>query len=232
MSRLDQLADLQAIDIRIDEQARARREAEALLANNSALVSFHQTLAETTAHAKEIRARLTSLELEANGIEEHIKTVESRLYDGRTSNPKELSGLEQDSVMLKRRKSEVEDRMLEAMAELETVEMAERSGRQALEQAAGARSGAVTRATVAIESIDATTAKLRDSRQHISTLLVPADLAIYENLRTEKKGRAVAHIKGSSCEMCGFSIPSGVASRARVSQELEFCSNCGRILIP
>jgi predicted nucleic acid-binding Zn-ribbon protein len=55
---------------------------------------------------------------------------------------------------------------------------------------------------------------------------------VYEGLIKSKKGRAVAHIKGAACSACGFAIPSGLASRARVGEELVFCVNCERILVP
>lgn len=232
MNRLDQLAELQSIDMRIDENSRARREAEAVIKNNSALAPLQQSLAAGAAESKETRARLVALELEVKGIEDNIKMVESRLYDGRTSNPKELSGLEQDEEMLKRHKAQVEDLMLEEMARLETLERAERATRDALVKASGERSGAVIHATDTLANLDAGAAKLRQSREALLSRLPPGDVGIYENLRREKKGRAVSRLRGPACEVCGFSLPSGVLSRVRVGQEIEFCSNCGRILIP
>lgn len=232
MNRLDQLAELQTIDMRIDENSRARREAEAVIGNDSALSGLHQALASGATQTKEARARLAILELEVKSIEVNIKTVEERLYDGRTSNPKELSGLEQDVVMLKRHKAQVEDTLLDAMVRLEALEDAERANRDALGKASGERAGAVMRATESMAGLEAASAKLIKSREAVVARVAPGDVTIYENLRREKKGRAVSHLRGPACEACGFSLPSGVLSRVKVGQEIEFCSNCGRILIP
>jgi predicted nucleic acid-binding Zn-ribbon protein len=231
MIHLDRLVDLQAIDIRIEENARSRREAEASLADESSLDASHAALDNSDRHANEIRARLRSLELEANGIGDQIKTVEARLYDGRTINPKELSGLEQDAEMLKRRKNEVEDRMLDAMGELETAETTHGTNRSVFDRVSAERSAVTAHARAELAELEEAAFRLRRAREQLCAQIAPTDLTIYENLRREKKGRALAHIKGSSCEACGFSLPSGLASRARFSKELEFCNNCGRILI-
>jgi uncharacterized protein len=231
MNRFDLLAQIQDVDIRIEENNRSRREAEARLSDSTTLDASQQAVADAEHRAHEIQTRLRSLELEANGIGDKIKAVESRLYDGRTSNPKELSGLEQDAEMLKRRKNEVEDQELEAMAQLEAAEAARARNREILEKVSAEMTTVASRARLTLEELRAADAKLTSTRQHLCSQIPAADLTIYENLRREKKGRALAHIKGPACEACGFSVPSGLASRVRMGQEMEFCSNCGRILI-
>ena len=231
MNRFDQLTEIQSIDMRIEENIRSRREAETRLGDKETLVASQKSLEETNRIVNEIRARLRSLELEENGMGDKIKEVEARLYDGRTNNPKELSGLEQDDEMLKRRRNEVEDKMLEAMVQLETAEAENSRNRAVLDQVSAETSGAAAHARVELEDLEAAAAKLSLAREQLCARIAPADLAIYENLRREKKGRVLVHIKGSACEVCGFSVPSGLASRVRVGNEIEFCSNCGRILI-
>lgn len=231
MNRFDQLTELQSIDIRIDENLKSRREVEARLNDEGGLAASKGTVDLTDRHAHEIRARIRAMELEVKGVDDKIKEVLGRLYDGRTSNPKELSGLEQDVEMLRRRKREIEDQMLEAMVELEAVEAELSTDRAGLEKVTAETTNALDHARAELEILTATAAKLSDARAHLCSLVSPSDLTIYESLRHEKKGRALAHIKGSSCDVCGFSVPSGLASRVRVGQQLEFCSNCGRILL-
>jgi uncharacterized protein len=231
MNRLDLIAQLQEIDIRIEENDHARREAEGHLTEQARLVASQQLVDEAERRTHEIRTRLRSLELEETGIGERIKGVESRLYDGRTSNPKELSGLELDAEMLKRRKTETEDQELEAMAMLEASETALRINREALERISSEVSAAAARARLVLEDLHKAYVKLSSARGQLRARISPADLRLYDDLRSEKKGRALAHIRGSACEACGFSVPSGLASRVHMGQEMEFCSNCGRILV-
>ncbi len=231
MTRLDLLNELQTLDIRIDENLRARRELEADLANDSSVAAARDQFKAAAGLAEELRARLRSLELEAKGIDDHIKQVDARLYGGQVTNPKELSGLERDSQMLKRRKSELEDRMLEVMGELEMRETAASEQRRVLDRVAATRSDATVRDQARIEELEATASKLEAARAQLRSRISPADLQLYDELVRAKRGRAVARIKGDACSACGFGVPSGVASRARLG-ELSFCTNCGRILVP
>ncbi len=232
MNRLDLLTELYAIDMRIDGSSRAQRQAEAHLADDAEVVAAQQAVDVTTQQVHELRARLRSLELEVDGLGDKIKGVDTRLYDGRVSSPKELRGLEQDEVMLKRRKSEVEDRMLELMAQLETAEAALTAQRTTLDRISADRSASTARDRNAIEELGSEADKLKHAREQLSAQIAPGDLATYESLRRDKKGRALARMKGAACEACGYALPSGLASRVRMGQELSFCVNCGRILIP
>jgi predicted nucleic acid-binding Zn-ribbon protein len=232
MSRLDLLAELQAIDIRIAENSRTEREVNQRLVDDVELVTAQQAVDAAVIHANEIRARLRSLELEVNGIIDKIKTVDARLYGGLITNPKELTGLEQDELMLKRRKSEVEDQMLEAMSQQESTEAALAGHRADLERISADRSTSTARDQAALQVLKSTGDRVNRAREQLCAQIEPGDLALYESLRRDKKGRALSRMKGTACEMCGFSVPSGLASRARVGQELSLCPNCGRILVP
>jgi predicted nucleic acid-binding Zn-ribbon protein len=56
--------------------------------------------------------------------------------------------------------------------------------------------------------------------------------AIYDRLRLEKAGRAVAKLENASCMACGVILSSGEAQHARAQAMfgLAYCANCGRIL--
>ena len=60
----------------------------------------------------------------------------------------------------------------------------------------------------------------------------PEHLQIYDGLRRDKKGRAVAVMKGKSCSACGYEVPSGLIARVKNGTDLVYCSNCLRILLP
>lgn len=232
MNRLDQIAELQSLDIRIEENARSRREAEKRIDDQSSVLDSREAVDQTERKLREIRTRVKSFELEASGIGEKLRGVEKRLYDGRTSNPKELEGLEADSQMLKRNKSDVEDRLLDTMAEQEEAEAILASEQSLLEKATTEASASTARARRDLEEIENRETKLKSDRERLRAQITPEDLSLYEGLRREKKGHAVARLKGSACDGCGCSLPSGLLSRVRVGRDIEFCNNCGRILVP
>jgi predicted nucleic acid-binding Zn-ribbon protein len=232
MTRLDLLRELQDIDTRIADNARTRQEISARLADDSATRAVQAEFdnAQRALHAQ--RAQLRALEMQADAYAEKIKGVDARLYGGTVSNPKELSGLNQDEQMLKRRKNEVEDQMLDTMAAIETAERAVNEKRAALEKTQQLRAASNARDEHALRELEKRAAELAHAREQIIQHLNADDARVYENLRREIKGRAVARIKGVSCSACGYEVPNAIASRARVGEELAFCVNCGRILVP
>ncbi len=230
MNRLDLLSELQTLDLRLEENRRLQQQAESRLADDSALATARAEFEAARRQADGIRARLGSLELETGTIDDKIKNVDARLYGGKIGNPKELSGLEQDELMLKRRKSEVEDRMLEVMAELETAEVLVRAKRVALEKISAARATSNAQDQTKLAELKTAAEKLNTAREQLRAQIAPPDRQVYDDLLRTKKGRAIVHIKSNSCPMCGFGVPSGQASRIRLG-ELEFCTNCGRVLV-
>ncbi len=232
MNRLDLLAELQNLDTRIEENAQARKQLETRLGDQTAVATAREATAEAGRQEHDLRTRLHNLELEVKSLEEQIRGVGARLYGGRVTNAKELSGLTRDEEMLKRQKGELEDRMLELMAQIEMVEKVTRERQDSLTKISAARAHENDQDSARLAVLQSTAAQLVQDRERVRARIPPDDLGTYDGLYRSKKGRAVAHVKGTSCAACGYAIPSGLASRVRVGEELVFCVNCGRILVP
>ncbi len=231
MNRLTLLDELQTLDIRIEENLHARKQLEAHLADETTVDAGQKAYDAATRQEHDLRAGLRNLELEVKGLDDQIRQVDGRLYGGKVTNAKELSGLNRDEDMLKRHKGELEDKMLELMARLETAEAAVAAQRANLDHLKTTRVAETNHDRAKLQTLEATAAQLDQARRDLRTQIPIADLQVYDALYQSKRGRAIAHIKGSSCAACGYAIPSGIASRARVGEELVFCVNCDRILI-
>ena len=231
MNRLEILNTLQMVEIQIEENRQARRDLQARLADDSALAGAKNALEASKRQTFDQRARLRTLELEADGLEERVKGIDARLYGGHVSNAKELSNLEQEGAMLKRQKSELEDRMLELMAAIEGAEANVQARNGEFERISNERSILVTHARAGLQELENEMEKLLALRDQYRAQIAPADLQVYDILAAEKKQHPVARLKGTVCNTCGFQVPSGLASRTRMG-ELAFCANCGRILVP
>ena len=55
-------------------------------------------------------------------------------------------------------------------------------------------------------------------------------LSRYEAIRRTKQGRAVSKVEQSSCQWCRVILTPSELQRVRINNELQTCSNCGRIL--
>lgn len=232
MNQITLLVELQNLDTRIDDNAAPRTQLEKKLADASAVELARAAVQDANQHATELQGTLRGLELEARGLEDKLKQVNARLYDGRITNPKELDGLNRDQEMLAKQKRELEDRELALMEQVEASENVVKDKRAAHEKISAQTSSENERARTALHELETTSAGLTQKRDALRAQLPPATLVLYDDLRRTKKGRAVALLKGSNCSGCGNEVPSGLLSRVKHGDELVFCVNCGRILAP
>jgi predicted nucleic acid-binding Zn-ribbon protein len=232
MSTISLLVELQNMDMRSDENAHVRATLQKSLADSSKLDAARAEMETTDAQSAALQAKLRALELETGGLTDKLKQVNEKLYSGRVTNPKELAGLSQDQEMLARRKSELEDRALTLMEQIEKAENVAEAKRAAHEKIAAQVNAQRDRDRAVLRDLDAADAELAQKRATVRAQIDAAALRVYDNLRVTKKGRAVALIKNGSCSVCGYAIPSGLISRVKAGNELVFCTNCERILAP
>jgi uncharacterized protein len=224
------LVELQNLDTRIDENAFVRADLARKLEDTSQVTHARAELAKSDSQTGDLKAKLRALELETRGLDEKLAELSARLYSGRITNAKELAGLNQDEKMLQRRKSELEDQELELMEQIETAENAVRDKRGAYEKISAQTSAQTEHDRTALQQLDAADVSLIQKRDALRAQVPPDALRAYDHLRLTKKGRAVAHLKGTSCAVCGYAVPSGLISRVKLGDELVFCANCERIL--
>lgn len=232
MNTITLLVELQNMDMRNDENAAVRARVEKSLADAAELDAARAALAQSDTNISALKAQLRSLELEAQGLTEKIKQVNERLYSGRITNAKELAGLNQDEKMLERRKSELEDRELALMEQIEAADHRITDTRAAFEKISAQTAARQDKDRAMLSQLDASDAELARKRDALRAQLDANTLRVYDHLRATKKGRAVAPLKNTSCSACGFAVPSGLISRVKVGTELVFCTNCERILAP
>lgn len=224
------LYKLQQLDLQITEGEQRQRDIEAQLGDNVELCSVRAAVSDCEAQLSVWRGRLKALELELQGVEERIARNEARLYGGHVTNPKELSSLEQDQASQKRRRSELEDDVLEAMSQVEELETNLETKRETLRVIETRWNQAQVRLKEELSKVNAELESLRQERETLRRRISADTLARYEELRRKKGGRAVAMLKGQMCEGCRVTVPSGTAQQAQRSSDLVLCDNCGRIL--
>lgn len=231
MKTVSLLAELQLLDTRTDENAATRQAMQQRLIESSDIIAGRAEIARAEQNLNDLRTSLRNLELQVNGLDEKIKQIEQRLYGGRVSNPKELQGLDQDERQLKKHKFDLEDQVLDLMTRIDSAEKNVQESRGTLTRNSEQWAKQAEQARTAIQGLDSSDASLEHKRQTLRKQIKPDDLRVYDDLRRSKRGRAVSLIKGTSCSACGFAVPSGLISRAKLGEELVFCVNCGRILV-
>jgi predicted nucleic acid-binding Zn-ribbon protein len=230
MSQTQHLYELQQVDLELDSVSRRLKEIAATLGVSAELKRARNMVREAEAHVTQCRTAMQDLDLEVNGLSQKIETNEKRLYSGRVTNPKELASLEEELASLKRWRGKREEDLLEAMVATEEAEASLADAQAILTQVSD--SWRAEQGDLADEQTDlqARLEELRRRREALVTAIGSEEVTIYERLRRQKGGRAVAGVKDGICEGCRMNPPSSQVQHARSASELVFCNNCGRIL--
>lgn len=230
MNRSHSLNQLQNIDTQLAAKRDLLRKIQVKRADESRLTAARGDLESASGARATLESKLLDSDLLARSLEAQAKSVGDKLYGGRVSNPKELAGLEQDAEMLKRQRSELDDSMLELMAQLEASQASERERQGLVEGLENEQARNVAKFDREIAELDKQIVDLTRQREEWAGKISTEDLRLYEELARTHGGRAVSQMKGSTCTACGVDVPTGVRSRALAGEELALCTNCGRIL--
>ena len=233
-SALERLLQLQSEDSSLD---RGRRRLQQL-PERARLERLEQQLEEVSsdvavaARNRDDVARVQDrLEGEISVLEEKLQREQQRMYSGQVANPKELSNLQAEVEMLSRRRSGLEDELLESMvardAAVSTLQSLS-SEREELAVSVSELSSDVGRLSGEIESDLAAHQRARDELRSG----LPEDLvALYEKIRSAKGGVGAAALERDTCQGCHTKLPAREVERLRAEGGLQRCDNCRRILV-
>jgi predicted nucleic acid-binding Zn-ribbon protein len=234
--RFAKILDVQDHDTAIDQLVHRR----ANLSDRSELATVEsalRTLAAKRAAIAENRgtlaARQSSLEEQISVSRARSEEIRRRLYGGTVTAARELQAMDEEVRHLGRYVTELEDRELEVMEELEPVDAelsvidSEAGG---LEEKAAQLRGAIAELEV---EIDVDLEQQRVERTRLAEG-APADLiARYEQLRSRLGGTGAARLVGGSCGGCHLQLPAMELDRVKKADPdaVIFCDQCGRILV-
>jgi uncharacterized protein len=220
---------LQQVDRQIDHARLQLDSIRQTLENDVELRESRKLLETTQADHHHAHHALKNAEAEVEAQRIKIEQAESSLYGGRVQNPKELQDLQKDIVSLKKHLATLEERELETMIQAESAEDNLQNAKTKLELVQ-ARLGSEHKKLLEEQSI--LMVKLEQLAEEREATLAPIEssmVQIYEGLRQQKKGVAVAEVRDNSCASCGATITNSLQQNAR-SQKLTNCPSCGRIL--
>jgi len=230
MSQTLNLYRLQQIDSQID-RAQAR-----LLAIQKTLADDAELrLANEQAQAAQARCQSAERALkqaEAGVQSQHIKIEqnESSLYSGTVHNPKELQDLQNDVAALKRHLNTLEDRQLEAMLASEEAEAGLQSIQTNLVDAQDRWAEQNKSLSEEQNVLQNLVGRFSTERTAVAEVIPAAELGLYDQLRQQRRGVAVAAISDNSCGACGSTLTAAQVQAVRSASQIAFCPSCGRIL--
>ena len=231
MSQARVLYDLQQIDTEIRTKKQRLGEVLRLQKDPPALVAAREMAQAAEAELHRWRARHNDLTLEIAGVSDKAQRSEERLYSGVVKNPKELNDLQHEVEALGRRRATLEDEALKVMMTVDERQTASQAAAAEVDRLAGEFNASVATLKVEQQSLGVHLSKLIEKRGRQAALAQPAALKSYDQLIQEKRGLAVAGLRGSKCQGCQMTL-SGTTIRAAAEGQLVRCDSCGRILCP
>ena len=156
--------------------------------------------------------------------------LDTRLYSGDITNPRELGSLEQEASHARNQLQQRDAELLELSSQAEESQKRHIALKKELSDALATWESRQAELTDRIKQVAVEQKSLAERRSQIVAMLDPADLKRYESLRITKKGRAVAKVERGLCQACRMSLPTQQLQRVRAGRQTILCSSCGRIL--
>ncbi len=185
-----------------------------------------------------VRIALEDLDTQVERLESEIEAVRQReerdrsLLDSGVTNAKQISDLHHELQTLQRRRSSLEDSLLEVLErreELQARETTESTTVEALHTDLAHAQQALDGVLAEIETIRR---QRSDRRAELTAMLDSELLALYERQRASG-GAGAGPLRGSQCGACRIEIDRGELARfsAASADDVLRCPECGAILL-
>ncbi len=228
MSTAQQLYRLQEIEQEIESREETVRELTSRLGESPQLIKARADLAAAQHHLEELKKQQHTLEWQDDDLTGKVKTAEDELYSGKNTNPKELKNLQNEIAALKTKRSQLDEKILELMDQIETgnrqvVSLGEEFKKAEIDSAEQQK-----QFTGEIEQNKSVLTELAQEKQNLVEGLEQQIIRLYYDLKKKKK-TVVAKVFQGTCSACRIQLPITDLQRVRAGSLVQ-CSSCGRIL--
>ncbi len=230
MSLPFKLYRLQQIDTHQDRLSARIDEIETLRQKDENLFAAIESHAKTNAVLQRLSTELKRAEENVRDQRIKIETSEAALYGGKIRNPKELQDLQQEIASLKKYLSVLEERQFELMLEIEEAEKAYSEASISLSLETSRNENTLVDLNKEEENLKNELTHLSDERQAAQAAFNPNEIHLYESLRKQRRGVAVARVVNKACSACGSTLSAALLQAAYSPGQISRCETCGRIL--
>jgi len=229
--QLDALDALQKLDTQIEQLRRERARLDDASALRREMEARRARHAELEERLHQLRVQLSDAELELKSVEAKKKEFERRLYEGKVTNPKELTAIEKEIEMLGRQRGRLDETILTLMDSFETATGELAAAAKARDASEAAWRAADEKFRAEASRLETALRELAPRRQQSAAAIEPATLRRYDDLRARLSNLAVVHVVENTCTGCRTVLAGGVLRRLREASGYVYCENCSRFLI-
>lgn len=230
MSQTFKLYRLQQLDSQLDSYRMRVEEIDSKLKDTKALKAAELKARNSKERLEEIQKALKQAEQNVKMQLVKIEQTEATLYGGSVRNPKELQDLQNEAIALKRYLDVLEERQLESMLHEEDAQEEYRKASQELDRVTTKSSLDNKDLIEEKDTLLKDIARVENERQTVANSIPTEDRQLYENLRTIRRGIAVARVSDNFCSACGSTLSASLLYQAKSPNTITRCDSCGRIL--
>ena len=234
MRGLDRLLELQELDSAIDRLETRKRQLE----EGNELGDARAAMEDAEGRLGELRLGVDAVVREQQRLEREIDSMtrkaevdEKRLYDGSIANIKEMEALQHEIASLKERRSRSEDDLLEQMVRKDDLESRAGEAGTVVQQTRARLEEVGGEAVHELERIEAELAEKRAARKKLVPEFDDELLELYEELRRQKRGVAVAALVDGVCQACHEKLAAMELDRLKRTEGVKRCEYCRRIVV-
>jgi len=232
MSRSANLMRLQTIDNQINHILNRINSIEKDLNDKSELKQSESQLLKSEKHLADNKKILRQAESNVKDQQLKIELTDNALYGGKIRNPKELQDLQNESAALRRYLIVLEDRQIEAMISVEEAESEHQEADQNLERIKAIRHFQNEKLQNELSQLNFDLKRLDIEREVVIHTIDKPDLELYETLRDNRRGIAIAQVVDETCGACGTTLTPAIRQSAQSPSQIIQCPSCRRILYP
>ncbi len=232
MTTVRQMFALQELDIILDRVQSEHDKAEYELNNGEIIGDLESELQRDSDRLQETELQQKATKLEAETQKERSETLNTQLYGGEVTNPRDLESLEREASNVLRLVEQQESALEDISTKIEEAQTKKTELQSKLDEAKTAWKVRQSELQSALKELNAERAGFEGQRTKLTEGLDPSSLQQYEILRKSKGGLAVAKVERGLCQGCRMSLPTHQQQRVRVGQQVVLCSSCGRMLFP
>lgn len=225
------LYDLQQIDSALDaikRQYTAQDRGQEERAHYDGAKAAHE---ETLAALQAADTEHKTTKLEQEGVIAKHKEVETKLYSGKVSNPKDLQFMQEEVEMLARNRERLDEKLTALLADVEACRDREKTAKKTLSEAIKAYNVKASASQTQSATFKAQAETLTTQRSAQAKEITPDLLKRYDALRKVKQGIAIVSLQdGNACGGCKMGLSRDTMQRVREGKVIVICENCERML--
>jgi predicted nucleic acid-binding Zn-ribbon protein len=232
----ERLLDLQEHDTRIDQLTHRRSS----LPERAELVATEASIGELERLASGVQSKRDAASRDQKRREDEVAAVEAKIaeintamYAGKVTSPRELQTMQEEIESLKRRLGSIEDEIIELMEYADPLD--EQLGiaaeqRSVLDQQVQTLLARIAEQEVLIDDELKTVHSERDA----IAVEAPAEVMdMYEDMRRSFAGLGIVRLEHGTCGGCHLQLPAAERDRLKhlAADVPVYCEECGRLLV-